>query len=86
MLRWTNELVHIFAMIGFSLGFTLVWTMPIYNTVDEVKGAWKGDQSKWLIAMGVLCVLTPLSMFFLCKPVSSTSMHANLSQDNPFSC
>ncbi|EFJ49983.1 hypothetical protein VOLCADRAFT_89329 [Volvox carteri f. nagariensis] len=69
LLRWANELVHIFAMIGFSLGFVLVWTLPVYNTdTDGVAGKWKDQQYKWLIAMAVLCAATPLSMFLFCKP------------------
>jgi APA family basic amino acid/polyamine antiporter len=38
--RWANELLHLFAMIGFSLGFVLVWCLPEYNLVDGVEGKW----------------------------------------------
>ncbi|GLI69367.1 hypothetical protein VaNZ11_013943 [Volvox africanus] len=72
-LRWANELLHVFGMIGFSLGFVLVWTLPTYNTVEDDDGVvsvgeWKDQQYKWLIAMAVLCAATPLSMYFFCKP------------------
>ncbi|GLC61629.1 hypothetical protein PLESTB_001784700 [Pleodorina starrii] len=68
LLRWANQLLHLFAMIGFSLGFVLIWTLPIYNTVDGVEGKWKDQQYKWLIGLAVLCAATPLSMFLFCKP------------------
>ncbi|KXZ44274.1 hypothetical protein GPECTOR_70g505 [Gonium pectorale] len=67
-LRLANQLLHVFAIIGFSLGFVLVWNLPDYNTVDDVKGKWKDDQYKWLIAMAVLSAATPASMLFFCKP------------------
>ena len=38
--RWANQLLHLFAMIGFSLGFVLVWCLPAYNIVDGVEGKW----------------------------------------------
>ncbi|KAG2495203.1 hypothetical protein HYH03_006809 [Edaphochlamys debaryana] len=56
-------------MVGFSLGFVLVWNLPVYNIdADGNKGAWYDDQWKWLVAMAVLCAATPLSMALFCKP------------------
>ncbi|PNH11561.1 Cationic amino acid transporter 1 [Tetrabaena socialis] len=67
-LRMASQVLHLCAIVGFSLGFILVWTLPEYNTVDGVEGKWKKDQYKWLIAMAVLSLASPVSMCFLCKP------------------
>ncbi|GFR47301.1 hypothetical protein Agub_g8988 [Astrephomene gubernaculifera] len=67
-LRLANQLLHIFAIIGFSLGFILVWKLPIYNEIDSVVGKWKGQQNAWLLALAICCLLTPISMHFFCKP------------------
>ncbi len=66
-------------MIGFSLGFVLVWTLPKYNHVIEQdydgnivfdeRGEWTDDQYKWLIAMAVFSAAVCVSMWLLCKPV-----------------
>ncbi|KAJ9514584.1 hypothetical protein QJQ45_016315 [Haematococcus lacustris] len=72
-------LLHTFAIIGFSLGFTLCWVLPKY--ADEVAGYDYNDsyvdpipagqdnqqQYKWLIAMGVLTFASIVSMTFFCK-------------------
>ncbi|KAG2495204.1 hypothetical protein HYH03_006810 [Edaphochlamys debaryana] len=67
--RMANQVLHLCAMVGFSLGFVLVWNLPVYNIdADGNKGAWYDDQWKWLVAMAVLCAATPLSMALFCKP------------------
>ncbi|PNW80768.1 hypothetical protein CHLRE_07g329050v5 [Chlamydomonas reinhardtii] len=66
--RWANQLLHLFAMIGFSLGFVLVWCLPAYNIVDGVEGKWYNDQWKWLLAMALCCLAVPVSMCFFCRP------------------
>ncbi len=66
--RLANTLLHLAAMVGFSLGFVLVWTLPLYNTVDGVRGAWADHQWKLLVAMVACCAAVPVSMYFFCKP------------------
>lgn len=57
MPRMIILLVNLFAVIGFSLGFTLVWVMPEYQSYsDAPDGKNAGSQQSWLIAMGVLFV------------------------------
>ncbi|MEW5304712.1 MAG: hypothetical protein WDW36_007304 [Sanguina aurantia] len=58
-------LVNLFAVIGFSLGFTLVWVLPNYQESDYqdayVEGADYAKQKPLLIAMGVLFVASCFS-------------------------
>ncbi|KAL6759517.1 amino acid permease-domain-containing protein [Haematococcus lacustris] len=72
-------LLHTFAIIGFSLGFTLCWVLPKY--ADEVAGYDYNDsyvdpipagqdnqqQYKWLIAMAVMTLASTISMAVFCK-------------------
>ncbi|KAJ9514573.1 hypothetical protein QJQ45_016310, partial [Haematococcus lacustris] len=72
-------LLHTFAIIGFSLGFTLCWVLPTY--ADEVAGYDYNDsyvdpipagpdnqqQYKWLIAMAVMTLASTISMAVFCK-------------------
>ncbi len=70
-------LVNMFAVIGFSLGFTLCWVLPSYGdyvppnedygTPEIPEGKWNADQWKWLLALG-LCFLASIASFKFTVP------------------
>mmetsp|Transcript_1343 Transcript_1343/g.2143 ORF Transcript_1343/g.2143 Transcript_1343/m.2143 type:complete len:645 (+) Transcript_1343:109-2043(+) len=73
-------ILHTLAIMGFSMGFTMVWVLPIYSAGEDYYvdyegtylppvpvGPWQVDQYKWLIAMFVLTIASTVSFTIFVK-------------------